>query len=517
MVSCQYADGASYRGTVSVTKTGKTCQRWDSQTPHEHTRTHGAYPSAGLEQNYCRNPDGEPRVWCYTTDPNSRWELCDVPSCVSCQYADGASYRGTVSVTNTGKTCQRWDSQTPHEHIKTPDVYPLAGLERNYCRNPDGELGVWCYTTDPNSKWELCDVPSCARPCQHGWSEHNNHCYKLMNEEVSFSTANQRCKGMGANLASIRDGQENNFIASIISHASGDMVWIGLKYNKWMDGSEFSYRNWAPGQPDDHYWFSGGEKCVVIYKKTPARALTRRPRAARTPESPQSRPEYSSVGVSQASPVSRQTPCLVQDVFLLYRNLTTGIMPGGQQQSQTGDTGGATPEQQDQTNWRSLAHAAATIPNALYVSRADYMDRADNKLKKCIHLCKKFLKVTGLFFAMVSILLFPLFAGVEPAITMLPPPPAKTVPVLSQYAASLENHVKKRYVKKISVIDIDPVTEPSDQFDTQCLPPVEQLDLFSYLVLETSHYTNDQFKNYKSLEAYNHVVWLSRKSDIPRK
>ncbi|KAI8484492.1 hypothetical protein Bbelb_377630 [Branchiostoma belcheri] len=181
-------------------------------------------------------------------------------------------------------------------------------------------------------------------------------------------------------------------------------------------------------------------------------------------------------------------------------------MPGGQQQSQTGDTGGATPEQQDQTNWRSLAHAAATIPNALYVSRADYMDRADNKLKKCIHLCKKFLKVTGLFFAMVSILLFPLFAGVEPAITMLPSPPAKTVPVLSQYAASLENHVKKRYVEKISVIDIDPVTVPSDQFDTQCLPPVEQSDLFSFLVLETSHYTNDQFKNYKSLEAYNHVV-----------
>ncbi|KAI8484502.1 hypothetical protein Bbelb_377730, partial [Branchiostoma belcheri] len=162
-VSCQYEDGASYRGTVSVTNTGKTCQRWDSQTPHEHIKTPGAYPSAGLERNYCRNPDGELGVWCFTTDPNSRWELCDVPSCVSCQYADGASYRGTVSVTNTGKTCQRWDSQTPHEHIKTPGAYPSAGLEQNYCRNPDGELGVWCFTTDPNSRWELCDVPSCGK------------------------------------------------------------------------------------------------------------------------------------------------------------------------------------------------------------------------------------------------------------------------------------------------------------------------------------------------------------------
>ena len=30
--------------------------------------------------------------------------------------------------------------------------------------------------------------------------------------------------------------------------------------------------------------------------------------------------------------------------------------------------------------------------------------------------------------------------------------------------------------------------------------------MFSFLVLETSYYTNDQFKNYKSLEAYNQVV-----------
>ena len=35
---------------------------------------------------------------------------------------------------------------------------------------------------------------------------------------------------------------------------------------------------------------------------------------------------------------------------------------------------------------------------------------------------------------------------------------------------------------------------------------MEQSDLFSYLVLMTSFYTNDQFRNYKSLEAYNQVV-----------
>ena len=33
------------------------------------------------DHNYCRNPDGEPKPWCYTTDPNVRFEFCDVPFC----------------------------------------------------------------------------------------------------------------------------------------------------------------------------------------------------------------------------------------------------------------------------------------------------------------------------------------------------------------------------------------------------------------------------------------------------
>jgi len=28
------------------------------------------------DHNYCRNPDGQPSIWCYTTDADSRWELC---------------------------------------------------------------------------------------------------------------------------------------------------------------------------------------------------------------------------------------------------------------------------------------------------------------------------------------------------------------------------------------------------------------------------------------------------------
>ena len=83
---------------------------------------------------------------------------------------------------------------------------------------------------------------------------------------------------------------------------------------------------------------------------------------------------------------------------------------------------------------------------------------------------------------------------------------SRKIPALSDYAASLESHVKLRYLQKISVVGVNPASIPCDQFGPECLPPIKQSDLFSYLVLQTSFYTNDQFKNYKSLEAYNQVV-----------
>ena len=62
--------GSDYIGTESKTVSGKSCQMWNEQTPHKHSRP-------AVSHNYCRNPDGEPKgVWCYTTDPKTRWEYC---------------------------------------------------------------------------------------------------------------------------------------------------------------------------------------------------------------------------------------------------------------------------------------------------------------------------------------------------------------------------------------------------------------------------------------------------------
>ncbi|XP_019645259.1 PREDICTED: uncharacterized protein LOC109486004 [Branchiostoma belcheri] len=110
---CQTGGGVPYRGTVSVTESGRTCQRWDSQTPHNHPYTAANYPAAGLEQNYCRNPEDGSRVWCYTTDPSKRWENCDVPVCV-CGGTLTCPPRGTLTSPNypnnygNGWRCEWW-------------------------------------------------------------------------------------------------------------------------------------------------------------------------------------------------------------------------------------------------------------------------------------------------------------------------------------------------------------------------------------------------------------------------
>jgi len=92
-----------------------------------------------------------------------------------CLYtADGRDYVGTTSQTLTGRTCQRWTSQSPHLHFYTGiDMFPdskdadvtVADVV-NYCRNPSlaGTQYLplpWCYTNSSHVAWEFCNIPRC--------------------------------------------------------------------------------------------------------------------------------------------------------------------------------------------------------------------------------------------------------------------------------------------------------------------------------------------------------------------
>ena len=68
-----------------------------------------------------------------------------------------------MNITRSGRTCQSWKSQCPHRHWSIPKDVADSQMDSNLCRNPDSSApdGPWCYTTDPNVRWEYCNVSRC--------------------------------------------------------------------------------------------------------------------------------------------------------------------------------------------------------------------------------------------------------------------------------------------------------------------------------------------------------------------
>ncbi|XP_044307022.1 hepatocyte growth factor-like protein isoform X2 [Varanus komodoensis] len=187
---CVSCNGEDYQGFVDHTESGTECQRWDLQHPHKHPYEPNRYPDKDLADNYCRNPDGSERPWCYTTNPAKQREFCQIQKCTkeaektqqpstttNCYRLKGEGYRGKVNFTTSGSPCQRWDSQTPHQHNFLPEKYECKDLRENYCRNPDGSEAPWCFTTLPNVRRAFCfQIKHCVddvavEDCYHGNGE----------------------------------------------------------------------------------------------------------------------------------------------------------------------------------------------------------------------------------------------------------------------------------------------------------------------------------------------------------
>jgi hypothetical protein len=91
-----------------------------------------------------------------TPDPHP----CSSPDC----YSSSNTYTGRANCTETGRICQRWDTNHPHHVVIDANNLPAHTLSDgyNYCRDPDSSGFPWCFTTDPRKRWERCDVPQCT-------------------------------------------------------------------------------------------------------------------------------------------------------------------------------------------------------------------------------------------------------------------------------------------------------------------------------------------------------------------
>ena len=69
-------------------------------------------------------------------------------------------YQGTKNTTVSGRPCQYWEHQWPHEHVigSTDAEFPDRSVQKaaNFCRNPNREVFLWCFTMDINLRAESC-------------------------------------------------------------------------------------------------------------------------------------------------------------------------------------------------------------------------------------------------------------------------------------------------------------------------------------------------------------------------
>ena len=87
----------------------------------------------------------------------------------------------------------------------------------------------------------------------------------------SWSQAQAYCRGLKANLVKINSLKENEFVLDLVrKHAPKvNQVWMGLQWVDgadpkafyWFDDSVPTFRNWAPGEPNN----SAKGYCVQMY------------------------------------------------------------------------------------------------------------------------------------------------------------------------------------------------------------------------------------------------------------
>jgi hypothetical protein len=91
----------------------------------------------------------------------------------------------------------------------------------------------------------------------------NGHKYMAYRNELTWLEANRACKEMGGHLVIIETAEEQNELMKMLrlNGLAKASFWIGATDEaregtwKWVDGSDATFTNWAPRQPDN-----GGKK-----------------------------------------------------------------------------------------------------------------------------------------------------------------------------------------------------------------------------------------------------------------
>ncbi|CAG0891573.1 unnamed protein product [Darwinula stevensoni] len=195
--------GMEYIGTMNMTEIGKACLRWDSENVTSSYvsanagfneilffEEHFLNQDPSLHKNFCRNPTGLAKPWCFVDDDGLKIEFCWIRSCddfslPECKLSQkGGEYVGVKDKTISGFDCIPWldaDSSGGDRirGLRKGSFSDELTDSHNFCRNPNGNPGgPWCNIVvpgKPNLKWEYCDVSFCDFDAKQRTRESGDH------------------------------------------------------------------------------------------------------------------------------------------------------------------------------------------------------------------------------------------------------------------------------------------------------------------------------------------------------
>ena len=141
------ANGRSYRGLVSSTVSGRTCQKWTAIHPYKEAADFApesdkkgdgtmAWGNGIGNHNFCRNPDAsQKQPWCFTTDPNEKHkvEICEIPECPQ-NKRDFTGESNDLSMEIGSKDCQCGDQLYGSSKTTANTVVSMSQQERKRCK-----------------------------------------------------------------------------------------------------------------------------------------------------------------------------------------------------------------------------------------------------------------------------------------------------------------------------------------------------------------------------------------------
>uniref|UniRef100_A0A672TT45 Mannose receptor C-type 1 n=1 Tax=Strigops habroptila TaxID=2489341 RepID=A0A672TT45_STRHB len=152
----------------------------------------------------------------------------------------------------------KWSSGEPKQtlacvYLDTDGTWKTASCKK--------KLFSVCKKSDVMAPTESPQLPGkCPESKGHeSWIPFHGHCYYFeASRKRSWSQAHQECARLAANLVSVGDYTEVNFLADtiMILHGKSPNFWIGLKKTDreqwvWTDKSAMDFVNWQMGEPSN--------------------------------------------------------------------------------------------------------------------------------------------------------------------------------------------------------------------------------------------------------------------------